>query len=102
MKHVMYTIFDAATGAYLRPFVAEADGQATRMFKDIATDPGHDVGRHPKDYTLWRVGIFDNQTAEVISERKECIASALELKSQAESRPAEQAEMLEQNYGGSA
>ena len=75
MKLNIYTIFDSATGAYMRPFFMQSDGQATRSFSDIA----HEIGKHPEDYTLHRIGIFDDAKGSITPEDKECIATALEL-----------------------
>lgn len=65
MKLNAYTIYDVASGAYMRPFFTGADGQAIRSFRDIATDADHEVGRHPQDYTLYRVGGFEETTGEL-------------------------------------
>ncbi len=65
MKLNAYTIYDEASGVYMRPFFSQADGQATRGFKDIATDADHEVGKHPEDYTLYRIGTFNDGTGEI-------------------------------------
>jgi hypothetical protein len=77
MKMNMYTIFDVASGAYMRPFFMPSDGQAKRAFKDISTDAEHEVGRHPEDYTLYKVGIFDDNSGEVMAFSPEKIVTAL-------------------------
>lgn len=79
MKLNVYTIFDTGTGAYMRPFFMQADSQATRSFSDIATDADHEIGKHPEDYSLHRIGIFDDNKGTLIPEDRECIATALEL-----------------------
>lgn len=65
MKHNMYAIYDTAAGMYLRPFTAIADGQAQRGFSDIIMDKDHEFGKHPEDYTLFKVGIFDDNNGEI-------------------------------------
>lgn len=79
MKLNIYTIFDTASGAYMRPFFLQSDGQAIRSFTDIATDADHEIGRHPEDYTLFRIGIYDDNRGELIPEVKESLATALEV-----------------------
>ena len=64
MKLNAYTIFDVASGTYMRPFFCGADGEATRGFNDIALDANHEVGKHPQDYTLYRMGSFNRQLWE--------------------------------------
>lgn len=83
MRLNVYTIFDTAAGAYMRPFFLQSDGQATRSFKDLALDAEHAVGQHPEDYSLWRIGIYDDNKGELVPEARECLATALELVAQA-------------------
>ena len=83
MKLNIYTIFDTASGLYMRPFYQQSDGAAMRSFKDIATDPEHEVGRHPEDYSLFRIGVYDDNNAEITVEDRDCITTALELVAQA-------------------
>ena len=61
MKLNAYTIYDVASGVYMRPFFTQADGQATRSFCDIANDENHEIGKHPGDYTLYRIGNFNER-----------------------------------------
>jgi hypothetical protein len=79
MRLNVYTIFDTATGAYMRPFYMQSDGQATRAFKDLAVAADHEIGKHPEDYSLWRIGQFNDNKGELVPEDRECLATALEL-----------------------
>ena len=54
-RYFFYSIYDTATSAYMRPFIAPQDAQAIRLFKDIALDADHDVGKHPEDYSLFKL-----------------------------------------------
>jgi len=78
MKLNAYTIYDTASGTYMRPFFSQADGQAVRGFKDIATDADHEVGKHPEDYTLYRVGAFNDTTGKLEGEELEKLTTGLE------------------------
>ena len=55
MRLNVYTIFDSASSAYMRPFFMSSDGQALRSFTDISQDAEHEVGKHPEDYSLFRI-----------------------------------------------
>ena len=79
MKMNAYTIYDVASGTYMRPFYSAADGQAIRGFKDIATDATHEVGKHPEDYTLYRIGDFNTTTGQMKGEELEKLATGLEM-----------------------
>lgn len=78
MKLNAYTIYDVASGTYMRPFFTSADGEATRGFKDIATDANHAVGQHPEDYTLFRVGTWNDVTGKLEGEELEKLMTGLE------------------------
>ena len=83
MKLNAYTIYDVASGTYTRPFFCQADGQAVREFKDLATNEEHPIGAHPEDYTLFRVGDFNERTGTLRGEGLEKLATGLELTSTA-------------------
>ncbi len=82
MKLNAYTILDTASGAYTRPLFFQSDGQASRWFKDEAQNAETPIGKHPEDYSLHRIGSFNDNTAELLPERTECIHTALEALSQ--------------------
>ncbi len=78
MKLNAYTIYDVASGVYMRPFFSQADGQAIRGFKDIATDADHEVGKHPEDYTLYRIGSFNDTSGKMDGEELEKLTTGLQ------------------------
>ncbi len=78
MKFNMYSIFDTASGLYSRPFFTQSDGEAMRSFSDIAVDKEHPIGVHPEDYTLFRIGGFNDTTGLVNNEANESLCTALE------------------------
>jgi hypothetical protein len=79
MQFNVYGIFDTASGIYDRPFVMQSDGQALRAFGDIAVDAEHPIGKHPEDFSLFRLGTFNDNTGELTCTGKECLATALEM-----------------------
>ncbi len=83
MKQNIYSIFDTASGLYSRPFFSTSDALAKRDFGNIATDAEHPIGMHPEDYTLFRLGVFDDNRGELHNEPNESIATALECVSSA-------------------
>lgn len=74
-----FSIFDTASGAYMRPFVAHADGEASRMFGDLVQDKEHPVGMHPEDYSLFRLGSFNDQSAIIDGHSPECLCTGMEM-----------------------
>jgi len=63
----MYAIFDRAVGKYMQPFFAMADGQAVRMFVDAINDSTTTLGKHPEDYSLNKIGVFDDASGTFAS-----------------------------------
>jgi len=60
-----FSIHDAKAQAFLTPFFFATDGQAIRVFSDTVRDPNHAFGKHPEDYSLFRIGEFDLSTGRV-------------------------------------
>lgn len=56
-----YTLFDTKALVYNTPFFSHNNNSAIRMVADIATDMNTTVGRHPSDYTLYRIGHYDDE-----------------------------------------
>jgi len=78
MKLNIYSIYDTASGLYSRPFFTQSDAEAVRSFKDISLDADHPIGKHPEDYTLFRLGVFDDVKGKLYNEENESLSTALE------------------------
>ncbi len=91
MKHNVYSIYDLAAGLYSRPIFCQSDAEALRMFNDLSVDVEHPVGKHPEDYSIFRLGIFDDIKGTLVDEDNQCLSTALEAVSQ--SRKIDQTEM---------
>jgi len=64
---VLLTVLDTVAGVFTNPFVARSDAEAQRIFALMAqTDEA--VMRSPSDYKLFRIGTFNMQTGEIVSE----------------------------------
>lgn len=68
MTRQVFAVQDVAAGIYLPPFVAHTEALAMRLFGDLCREPGHDFNRHPGDYTLFRIGTYDDATGVMTSE----------------------------------
>ena len=85
MRVNVYSIFDVAAGVYQRPFFCQADGEAMRAFGDLCMDAEHPVGKHPHDYSLFRIGTYDDNKGALVGEAPECMANGLEMVARARS-----------------
>lgn len=82
MRTNIYTVFDSCAAVYQKPFYARSDGEALRSFSDIAADKEHPIGQHPEHYSLWRIGTYSDQDAEISVETPDCLGRAHELVTQ--------------------
>lgn len=56
-----YSLFDNKALQYHPPFFSSTDQAAVRSVRDLVDDMNTQVGRHPGDFTLFLVGIWDDQ-----------------------------------------
>lgn len=59
----IFSVYDGPAEAFLPPFFVPSSGQALRALADAAADKTHQFGKHPMDYTLFRLGTFDDSKA---------------------------------------
>lgn len=60
-----YSLLDMKAGAYTPPFFMNHDAQAVRAVTELALDRSTTVGRYPSDFTLCRIGSFDDSTGKL-------------------------------------
>lgn len=63
MKLIIYSIFDVKAKAYNRPFLLLNDDIALRTATDLVSDPSSDIHRHPEDFTMFKLGDYDDSNA---------------------------------------
>lgn len=61
MKKPMFAVFDNVAKLYLQPFIEITDGTAVRAIQDSAKGE-HPFAKHPQDFTLTRLGLYDEET----------------------------------------
>lgn len=66
----VYAVHDDKAGAFLSPFFVARDAMAIRMFSDAVNDPNTMFAKHPKDFTLFRLARYDDNTGEFVNEEK--------------------------------
>lgn len=64
MIYGVYSVFDQRVKCYAQPFYAANNEVAARMFSDVVNDTGTVVGRHPSDFSLHRIGSFNDNLGE--------------------------------------
>lgn len=65
MKLIIFSVYDAKAQAYLPPFFLPNRPMAIRNFGDCLKNKKHAFGVHPEDYTMFEIGEFNDNTAEI-------------------------------------
>lgn len=73
MKKVYYAVYDRKAEVYSTPFLEVTDGTAIRALQEAVADGNHPFAKHPADYSLHRLGTFEDTTAEIAVEEKKKI-----------------------------
>jgi hypothetical protein len=104
MRMNVYSVFDRASGVYDRPWCAHSDQAACRSFSDVACDADHPVGKHPDDFTLFRVGTWNDEKGELRASSVEKVINGAEAVAAAQKiKPGSLKDWdKEQKFGGSA
>lgn len=58
-KMLVFAVYDSKAEAYGPPFFNRAKGEALRAFMDAANNKEDSIGKHPEDYTLFYIGIYE-------------------------------------------
>ena len=71
MKKVYYAVYDKQAEMYSQPFLEIKDGTAVRAVQDIViNNKDHAFAKHPKDFSLHRLGEFDETTGVITGKNK--------------------------------
>lgn len=71
---MMFAIFDRALNGFMPPFSAQSKGLALRMFGDALKQGDTPMAAHPKDFDLYHIGGFDEDTGELVPAARSQIA----------------------------
>lgn len=66
MKYEIYSIFDSKTKAFGTPFFQLNEEVAYRTSASLLTDGDSTVRKHPEDFSLFKVGEFDDDQGKII------------------------------------
>lgn len=71
MKKVYYAVYDKEAEMYSQPFLEIKDGTAIRAVQDIViNNKDHPFAKHPSDFSLHRLGDFDESTGVITGQGK--------------------------------
>lgn len=58
---IVCSVKDRLANVYSHPMYFATEGQAIRAFQDALADPQNSMSKHPDDYDLYRLGVFDDE-----------------------------------------
>lgn len=61
----IYSVYDKKAKYYSTVFLFSQDAEAVRAFSDVVKDKRTMIGLHPSDFSLYRIGRFDDNTGGV-------------------------------------
>ena len=61
----IYAIYDNKAEAFMQPYFAGTPGLALRTFADGVNNPDSIFHRHPNDFVLYEVGVYDDHTGDI-------------------------------------
>jgi len=79
----IYSIYDTKAEQYGNPVFMRTDAEARRGFGQVAADTQTEIGRHPEDFILYRIGTWNPEKGVITPEAGTCIAKAIEFLAQA-------------------
>lgn len=82
MRWLLFAIKDTAVGCFNRPFCARHRGEAMRLFTDEvnSSDAQNPLAKHPKDFELYSVGMFDDSDGSLIASPCERLAAGVDVR----------------------
>ena len=97
MIYYVFSVHDSKAEAFLPPFILPKEAQALRLFSDCINSDSHQFGQNPEDYSLFRLGTFNDEDGQYLLERTQhCLGNGVSfLKSNPEIRGNGQAQFSE-------
>lgn len=80
MIHKIFAVFDSKAESYTPPFFQHHEAMAVRTFTDCCNDDEHTFGKHPEDYTLFDLGLYDDSTGTITQDKITSVANGLQLR----------------------
>ena len=81
------SIRDSKADAWLTPMHFQSSAHALRAFGDIVNDATSDFAKHPEDYTIYKIGEFNDETGQIKSQVPDPIALAANLVTESITQP---------------
>ena len=74
--YIVLATYDKKTETFSGPFITKKIAAAMRDFSDECKNEKSYLAQHPEDYSLWRIGEYDEEHGTMKETEKEKIAEA--------------------------
>lgn len=64
MKIIVCAVRDSAVDGFATPFFMASTAVAVRSFRDEVLKGDSPMNKHPEDYALYQLGVFDEQVGQ--------------------------------------
>lgn len=78
----IFAVFDTKAQAFNSPFFMMNEGMAIRGFSDAVNNKENAIGQHPEDYTLFRIGDYNDENGAITPEAPTTLGIGVEYISQ--------------------
>lgn len=68
-KQRIFSFYDQKADAFLNPWFAPTREHAMRSFSDAVREVGTLIGKHPEDFFLFELGVFDVETGDIVLDK---------------------------------
>jgi len=69
MRTFVYSVYDKKAGSYGQPFTSNHEAHALRSVQQAANDLQSSLGQYPSDFTLYKIGYFDDASGELVPDK---------------------------------
>lgn len=76
MQLGIYAVFDRKAAVFARPFTSPNDAMAMRSYLAAKQDPSTELSKFPEDYSIHRLGSFDDETGAISSQTPVALTEA--------------------------
>jgi len=63
----IFAVYDAVAKAFATPFFMRSEGEALRAFASEVNNPGSQLHANHSDFSLHRIGEFDDASGEIVA-----------------------------------
>lgn len=75
----VYAIFDKAVKSYSQPVFTQNDILIKRIVTQVLQDPQTDIAKYPDQYTVYHIGVYDNETGQLVDIENNIVCEVISL-----------------------